>query len=349
MVYLTNEETELTDVYFGDFQVTHTPTIIAQTDSYYPFGLSHGNMSYVREGRGKNQFLYNGKELVEGFELGWYDYGARNYSATLGRFFNQDRFAEKYHSNTPYHYALNNPINFVDINGDSVWVTSTVSTENFDNGTSHTTINHTIHITGKVLDLSDASFDVNEVTAGIADQLNGISATERSGGNGVTFTTNISVDADIQVAGSMDDVAASDHLLAIVDNVTGSADPKGGGGPAAGLASRGGKIAYIEGSSFGTSGMVNNGVHEIGHNLGLGHNFSDPSNFMSYSHKGTQFNFSQLNSTVLDAKNGRLNQGSNFSISGSSSNNILWHRSTNTTPYDFNIQKGQKTPKILKN
>ncbi|MFA0964292.1 hypothetical protein AB9P05_20975 [Roseivirga sp. BDSF3-8] len=43
----------------------HTPTIVVQTDSYYPFGLSHGNMSYVREGRAKNQYKYNGKEIQE--------------------------------------------------------------------------------------------------------------------------------------------------------------------------------------------------------------------------------------------------------------------------------------------
>jgi hypothetical protein len=33
-----------------------------------------------------------------------------------------DRFAEKYSSITPYHYAANNPTLFVDINGDSLWI-----------------------------------------------------------------------------------------------------------------------------------------------------------------------------------------------------------------------------------
>ncbi len=32
-----------------------------------------------------------------------------------------DRFAEKYPSHSPYHYALNNPILNIDINGDSAW------------------------------------------------------------------------------------------------------------------------------------------------------------------------------------------------------------------------------------
>lgn len=42
------------------------------------------------------------------------------YQADLGRFFNHDRFAEKYYDYNPYQYALDNPIKYVDVNGDSV-------------------------------------------------------------------------------------------------------------------------------------------------------------------------------------------------------------------------------------
>ncbi len=49
-----------------------------------------------------------------------YDYGARHYYPSLGRWFMVDRFAEKYESLTPYHYAANNPIYFVDVKGDSL-------------------------------------------------------------------------------------------------------------------------------------------------------------------------------------------------------------------------------------
>ncbi|MGB5927962.1 MAG: RHS repeat-associated core domain-containing protein, partial [Cyclobacteriaceae bacterium] len=126
-VYVSNEEPVGRDVYFDDLKIVHNQSIIAQTDSYYPFGLSHGNMSMVREGRSKNQFLYNGKELVEGFDLGWYDYGARMYDPQLGRFFTQDRFTEKYFDFSPYQYAANNPILYIDINGDSLSVNGTAS------------------------------------------------------------------------------------------------------------------------------------------------------------------------------------------------------------------------------
>jgi hypothetical protein len=44
------------------------------------------------------------------------------YDAQLGKFFTKDRFADKYHSLSPYDYTANNPISVIDINGDSIWV-----------------------------------------------------------------------------------------------------------------------------------------------------------------------------------------------------------------------------------
>lgn len=43
------------------------------------------------------------------------------YDPELGRFMVQDAFTEKYLDNSPYHYALNNPICNIDINGDSTY------------------------------------------------------------------------------------------------------------------------------------------------------------------------------------------------------------------------------------
>lgn len=44
------------------------------------------------------------------------------YDPALGRFHTQDRFASKYYDLSPYQYTANNPINFIDVNGDSIWV-----------------------------------------------------------------------------------------------------------------------------------------------------------------------------------------------------------------------------------
>jgi RHS repeat-associated protein len=62
-------------------------------------------------------YKYNGKELQDELGLNLYDYGARNYDPALGRWMNIDPLAENHHENTPYMYANNNPVIFVDPDG----------------------------------------------------------------------------------------------------------------------------------------------------------------------------------------------------------------------------------------
>ena len=87
---------------------------VEETNHYYPFGgvfASSGNVQ---------PYKYNGKELDAKKGLNWYDYGARHYDAALGRFTTNDRFAEKYHSMSPYQYGANNPVKHIDVKGDSI-------------------------------------------------------------------------------------------------------------------------------------------------------------------------------------------------------------------------------------
>ena len=101
---------------------------VEEANHYYPFGgvfASSGNVQ---------PYKYNGKEYDGKKGLNWYDYGARHYDAALGRFTTNDRFSEKYHSLSPYQYGANNPVNTIDINGDSLLIVTPAAIEAIYNG-----------------------------------------------------------------------------------------------------------------------------------------------------------------------------------------------------------------------
>ncbi len=98
-------------------------TEVLQTTAYYPFGMRMEGEDYVQNAGREDRYLYNGKELDTDFGLNLYHYGARMYDVAVGRFTGTDRFAHKFAFQSPYAYAANNPIKFIDVNGDSIKVT----------------------------------------------------------------------------------------------------------------------------------------------------------------------------------------------------------------------------------
>jgi RHS repeat-associated protein len=90
---------------------------IIQEDAYYPFVMKMNGLCYQSGVDYENKYLYNGKELQDDFGLDWYDYGARFYDPQLGRWHSVDPLAEAFNFRTPYSYAANNPIIFIDQEG----------------------------------------------------------------------------------------------------------------------------------------------------------------------------------------------------------------------------------------
>ena len=62
---------------------------------------------------------YTGKEAqTPDFSTGYTDFGARQYSPTLRRWMTPDPLSEKYYGVSPYAFCNNNPVNFVDPDGE---------------------------------------------------------------------------------------------------------------------------------------------------------------------------------------------------------------------------------------
>ena len=93
---------------------------VQQVTNYYPFGAPYADPNAV-VGSTLQPFKYNGKELDRMHGLDNYDYGARQYNPIVARWDRMDPLCEKYYNISPYAYCGNNPVNAIDINGDSIF------------------------------------------------------------------------------------------------------------------------------------------------------------------------------------------------------------------------------------
>ena len=98
---------------------------VVETNDYYPFGSRWNTTASLTDQ--SNRFRYNSKEEQSSLypasvrnAVSYIDYGARQYDPVVGRWFAQDPLSEKYYSISPYTFCANNPVRFVDPDGEAI-------------------------------------------------------------------------------------------------------------------------------------------------------------------------------------------------------------------------------------
>ena len=89
---------------------------IATANDFYPFGMLMPARSFTAST--DYRYGFNGKEKDKSISsLTAYDYGFRIYSPAIGKFLSLDPLTQKYPYYTPYQFAGNKPIKYIDLDG----------------------------------------------------------------------------------------------------------------------------------------------------------------------------------------------------------------------------------------
>ncbi|GHV45005.1 hypothetical protein FACS1894180_7040 [Bacteroidia bacterium] len=119
----SNDNPELFQYYYHSDHLGSTSLItnldgeVVQHIEYVPFGEV---FIEERNNRWNTPYLFNAKELDE--ETGLYYYGARYYDPRVSLWLSADPMQEKYQGVSTYAYCLQNPIMFIDPDGNEIYI-----------------------------------------------------------------------------------------------------------------------------------------------------------------------------------------------------------------------------------
>jgi RHS repeat-associated protein len=98
--------------------VINSSGVVQEYSDYYPDGMRFESST---SNSAALPYRYNGKELEAMNGLNEYDYGARRRETGIPIWTTMDPLAEKYYGVSPYVYALDNPMKFIDPDGRGVF------------------------------------------------------------------------------------------------------------------------------------------------------------------------------------------------------------------------------------
>ena len=253
-------------------------------------------MFIEQNGSYNTPYKYNGKELDA--ETGLYYYGARYYNPELSLWLSVDPLAEKYPSLSPYNYVANNPLKYIDPDGQKI--TYSMISGGGANGRDLMQIN----ITGKLINFSDNNVDMQAA-------LESIKASVESSFKGKDINgIDMQVKLDFAIAQSMKEVGADDHLV-VLSEVNDKAIPGG-------VNDFGGMVIALDADYF--TGLYDTTIggqgertsaHEVGHWFNLKH-VRNPLNLMKQGRSELRGNW--LNNNQLSDIQRRVKRDSGINI-----------------------------------
>jgi RHS repeat-associated protein len=92
---------------------------VVESSNFYPSGMRFGDNVVATN---VQPYRHIGKEMQSMHGLNWYDNGARMRQVDIPIWTTVDPLAEKYYSISPYAYCADNPIQFIDPNGEEIWI-----------------------------------------------------------------------------------------------------------------------------------------------------------------------------------------------------------------------------------